>query len=375
MTYTDQAALFTVLLPVHRPPALLPFAIESVLAQREKRFRLCIVCDGAPPETAACAREFAARDARVEVFAFEKGERLGEAHRHQVLRDANSEFVAQIGDDDLWFPDYLDELAALLAHVDFGNLPQTDLTTEGHAEIIAEDLGHPTVRRTMLEEKWNMVGPTFVGYRLSAYRQLPEGWSPAPPDIWTDLFMWRKFLAMPGGRFATRFSVQGAKLHSGTRQAWTLAERAAETADFANRMRDPLARSRFQIKALEQLAVGQRRLNGALSAHETQLVVARAALQRELDEMHAAKEVAEVARAGLLRELTAQAGVSLRLSEIEDQNARSNAEASELRHRLALVHQSTSWRVTGPFRFTKRAVLLVWHLAGAFCRAAAFSRD
>ena len=295
MNDADSAALFTVLLPVHRPPALLPFAIESVLAQRETRFRLCIVCDGAPPGTIACAREFAARDARVEVFAFDKGERHGEAHRHHVLRSAGTEFVAQIGDDDLWFPDYLTELAALLAHADFGNLPQTELTLEGDIGIHAADLGHPVIRRKMLEEKWNMVGPTFVGYRLSAYHQLPEGWSPAPTDIWTDLYMWRKFLAVPGSRFATRFSVQGIKLSAETRQTLTLAERASETAAFANRVSDPLARSRFQIKALEQLAVGQRHMHGVLEAESISRLLDQIAEHQNAE--HAAKSALEVREA------------------------------------------------------------------------------
>ncbi len=40
--------LFTVLLPVIRPPALLPYAIESVLAQSERDFVLCVIGDGPP---------------------------------------------------------------------------------------------------------------------------------------------------------------------------------------------------------------------------------------------------------------------------------------------------------------------------------------
>ncbi|OYU47343.1 MAG: hypothetical protein CFE31_16310 [Rhizobiales bacterium PAR1] len=287
MNGADTAALFTVLLPVHRPPALLPFAIESVLAQRETRFQLCIICDGTPSETVACAQEFAARDARIKVFPFEKGERHGEAHRHHVLQDANTEFVAQIGDDDLWFPDYLDEMAALLVHADFGNLPQTELTSEGNIGIYAEDLDSPVVRRKMLDEKWNMVGPTFVGYRLSAYRQLPEGWSPAPPDIWTDLYMWRKFLAMPGFRFATRLSAQALKLSAETRQALTLAERVTETATLADRLRDPVARSHFQIKALEKLAIGQRnerqQLEAEITSQRQSLVAEHEAREAQLE--------------------------------------------------------------------------------------------
>src|SRR6202035_4475341 len=82
---------FTVLLPVHRPPALLPFAIETVLAQEVDDFELFVICDGAPAETAACARDYARRDKRVRVFTFAKGERHGEAYRHQALTQAGGE--------------------------------------------------------------------------------------------------------------------------------------------------------------------------------------------------------------------------------------------------------------------------------------------
>ena len=41
---------------------MLPFAIESVLAQSVHEFELLIICDGAPPETIACARDYAGRD-------------------------------------------------------------------------------------------------------------------------------------------------------------------------------------------------------------------------------------------------------------------------------------------------------------------------
>ncbi len=99
--------LFTVLLPVLRPPDLLPFAIETVLAQTLSDFELCVVCDGAPSETADCARQYGERDPRVKVFAFEKGERHGEAHRHTVLEQSSARYVTHMSDDDLWFPDYL----------------------------------------------------------------------------------------------------------------------------------------------------------------------------------------------------------------------------------------------------------------------------
>ena len=204
-------ARFTVLLPVNRPPDLLPFAIDSVLAQQGAEFELFVVCDSAPA-TVECAKAFAARDPRVRVFAFEKGERHGEAHRHTALAEARAPFVAQIGDDDLWFPDHLATLGRLLDRVDFGNLLQADLSVNGAIHVHTGDLADPAVRRRMLDEAFNFFGPSAAGYRLSAYRRLSVGWSPAPPDLWTDLYMWRKFLVREDFTFGTAFAIRLVKL-------------------------------------------------------------------------------------------------------------------------------------------------------------------
>src|ERR1043166_937587 len=223
---------FTVMLCTHRPPALLPLAIETVLAQTHTDFELFVVCDGAPPETIACAQSFAARDPRIRVYDFPKGERHGEAHRHAALADARGDFVAHIADDDLWLPDHLKELGAHLARVEFGNLLLVSIGRDGSLHPHAADLAEPAVRRRMLEQRWNFFGPTVAGYRLSTYRRLPQGWSPAPPDVWCDLHMWRKFLRLEGISVGTRFSIQAIALENAGRQGMSLEDRRAETEEW-----------------------------------------------------------------------------------------------------------------------------------------------
>ncbi|MCU0827687.1 MAG: glycosyltransferase [Tabrizicola sp.] len=195
---------FTVLLPVVRPPHMLPFAIKSVLAQTDTDFELCIVCDGAPQETAEVARTFAETDPRVHVFAFPKGQRHGELHRAAVLAGAASTFVAHIGDDDLWLSNHLSTLSGLLAEADFVSVPGFTVQPDGclHAGPFG-DLRQARYCRKMLKQRWNFFGPTEAAYRLDAYRRLPDGWSPAPEDLWSDLHMWRKFLRQPGIRVSS----------------------------------------------------------------------------------------------------------------------------------------------------------------------------
>ncbi len=246
------AVEFTVLLPVTRPPATLDFAIGSVLAQTEPRFELMVVCDGAPAETAECAREFAARDPRVRVHAFAKGERNGEAHRDTVLRQARGRHVAQIGDDDLWFPGYLAELGRLLRDVDFGNLPQPELKEDGGIFVHRGDLGLAYWRDRMLSEPFNFFGPTFAGYRLAAYRSLDIGWSPAPAGLPTDLHMWRKFLARSDLRFGTRMAIEGVKMSASLRAGMSLERRRLENARMLALVGDAGWRADFRAQALRR---------------------------------------------------------------------------------------------------------------------------
>lgn len=246
--------LFTVLLPVNRPPALLPFAVESVLAQEQDDFELFIICDGAPPEAAKRANEMAALDSRIRVFDFEKGRRHGEAHREAVLIHATSRFVAQIGDDDLWFPGYLRELAKLLDDVDFGNLVQTEIDRDGTVRAFPGNLGNPVTRRRMIDTRWNFFGPSFGGYRLQSYRLLKRGWSAAPNDLWTDLFMWRKFLARDDFTFGTHHVVEGVKLSAAERQQMTIEERQAEVRGLVERFRDPKQVLWFKQMAFRSLS-------------------------------------------------------------------------------------------------------------------------
>ena len=300
--------LFTILLPVVRPPVLLPFAIESVLAQSVGEFELLVICDGAPAETIACARHYAGRDPRVQVLVFPKGERHGEAHRHAALSGAAGRYVAHIGDDDLWFPDHLAELAILLAQADFGNLLHVYLHRGGRVEILPSDIGLPVMRERMLGEKFNLFGPTVAGYRLAAYRALPEGWSPAPPDLWVDLHMWRKFLRMENLVFATRAAVTALVFSTPHRHDVGLAEREVENRLYLERIRDPKGRNEIVEAAWHSL------------------------LSRDLQ---AERQVAvlDAARDGLAAEL-----------------ARMSSLAAAREGEIDQIHGSRSWRLTAPLR-------------------------
>jgi hypothetical protein len=273
---------FTILLPVHRPPSMLPCAITSVLGQTRPDFELFVICDGAPPETAACAQEFAAKDARIRVFVHPKGERSGEPYRDQALRSARGRYVCQIADDDLWFPNHLEEMALLLDQAEFGNVLQVNVGGSGKITCALGDLAREEIRHAMLTERMNFFGPTAAGYRLETYRRLPVGWVPAPPDIWTDLHMWRKFLSLPGIVCATRFSFTGLHLGASVRGEMSDQARAEENRRLLETIQDPMRRDAIIQTVMRHLSLR------AQLTHRTVRHLARlggsAALAEELQE-------------------------------------------------------------------------------------------
>lgn len=220
---------FTILLPINRPPDLVPYAVQSILDQSRQDFELFIICDGAAAATVEATRRFEAEDLRIRTFVRPKGARHGEAYRHEALQEAQGRIVCQIGDDDLWFPDHLAEVEALMATADFGNTLPLYLDENGIPRLHFGDLSDPAVQRRMsTTEDFNLFGPTPSAYRLETYRALPVGWSAAPEGIWTDLWMWRKFLALPGVRLRTRFIATTLTFPASLRPDWTLERRREE---------------------------------------------------------------------------------------------------------------------------------------------------
>lgn len=322
------APAFTILLPVHRSPELLPYAIQSVQAQTRQDFELFVICDGAPPETAQCARAFAAKDARIRVFEHPKGEHNGDVYRDQALAEARGQYVCHVGDDDLWLPDFLAEMAILLRDVDFGNLSHLEILADGAFNMLPGDLAVDFVRRRISGGPSNFFGLTFGGYRLSAYRALPVGWFPPPVGVVSDLHMWRKFLAREDLRFGTRIAACALKFAAARRRDWTLARRREEIADWANRMSRPGFPETVRQMALLQLS--QSAYNLRLHAENLDKAA------------KAAGEAVETMKAELGR---ARADLSA-----------ARRQLGKLQRKLAAFRKTASWRLTRPFRRLARLI-------------------
>jgi glycosyltransferase involved in cell wall biosynthesis len=99
------SGLVDIILPTQQRPHTLGYAIQAVIAQTYRCWRLHVVCDGCDKRTEAVVRSFG--DDRIAFYRFPKAPGYGYAHRNTVLRQTDGEFVAYATDDDLWLSDHL----------------------------------------------------------------------------------------------------------------------------------------------------------------------------------------------------------------------------------------------------------------------------
>jgi glycosyltransferase involved in cell wall biosynthesis len=101
-----QSPLISVVIPTYNRSKLLERAVHSVLSQSFQQFELLIVDDNSPDNTAEVAASFG--DERIRTIRHDEN-RGSSATRNSGIRNARSEFVAFLDDDDEYLPDALAE--------------------------------------------------------------------------------------------------------------------------------------------------------------------------------------------------------------------------------------------------------------------------
>jgi GalNAc5-diNAcBac-PP-undecaprenol beta-1,3-glucosyltransferase len=301
----------TVLIPTHNHIETLRYSVASVQQQSLQDFELFIVGDGVGDATRAVVSELSATDRRIQFFDFPKGPRKGEIHRHEALRRAQGRFVAYLGDDDIWMPNHLEVLDALLNDADFGHTMHVAIDAEGQIVVLAADLQNASLRNRMIGELHNRFDFTFAGHTLAAYRRLPHGWRTTPPEFpWTDLYMWRQFLTEPWCRARSAMVPTGINTSTHQRPHLNDQERADDLSYWYAQAATPAFRE---------------------------------CLWRKIAERFASESIA------FEHDARRYAAESTRLED----------ERSALTSHLAAMRNSTSWRVTRPLRQFRRLTALL----------------
>jgi glycosyltransferase involved in cell wall biosynthesis len=321
---------FTVLIPTFDHGVVIRSAIDSILEQSVADFEIFVVCDGSPPETHDVVAEYGARDRRIRAFKFEKGARHGEASRHKALAEAAGEAVCYLCDDDFWFPDHLAVMKELLADADFVNARQAQTSPDYLIMGETGDLNNADTRARMTTTRYNFFGPTVAAHRLDAYRRLPQGWSPAPEGLWTDLHMWRKWIAADGMRLRSSMKITSLHMPRSARVGQTREAAFHENAFWRELFRDPFMREG---------------LRDAIPRDRTKIGLARIAARAAVLRNEARKRAETTLAAAEARLRALQSDRDAALLEVEAQRTA----------RQELL-DSTIWRATKPLRDTINAL-------------------
>lgn len=136
--------LVTVLLPTRNGADFITEAIGSVLGQSLVDFELLVIDDGSIDETPAAIGDFAQRDRRIRTIR--NAETLGiQKSLNRGLREAKSEYIARIDDDDEWIePQKLEKQVRFLeAHPDHALV--------GTGALLTDEKGNEIGRKMMPE--------------------------------------------------------------------------------------------------------------------------------------------------------------------------------------------------------------------------------
>ncbi|MBU3005735.1 glycosyltransferase family 2 protein [Paraglaciecola arctica] len=226
--------MFTIIIPTYNHEDTIKLAIQSALQQTYQSFEIFVVGDGASARTKTIVEELSVKDPRITYFDNVKGAGNGEFHRHNAIKRASGDYIAYLGDDDIWLPNHLETLLPYLENYDFVHSAQATVLKENKWHVYAGDLNHPTIRRRMLTERFNFFGPTTVVHRLNSYLALPYGWRAKPAKMSSDLFMWRQWLTEKAVKFKSINQVTILHLASPSRLEMSIEERCFEMKTWLN---------------------------------------------------------------------------------------------------------------------------------------------
>ncbi len=190
------APQFTVILPTHNRADVLPYAIQSALAQTLADFELFIVGDGCTDDTAAVVATFT--DPRIRWFDLPKAPNFGYANRNIALRQARGDLIAYLPHDDLWFPDHLATLAAHFTDptIDLAYSRTVWVDRAGLITPAAFNLHDPDTRRAFLALAANNISATNVIHRRSCLTRFGE-WDETLPRN-GDWELWGRIITQGG---------------------------------------------------------------------------------------------------------------------------------------------------------------------------------
>jgi glycosyltransferase involved in cell wall biosynthesis len=236
----------TVIIPTFGNATFARWAIKSVQNQTVKDIEICIICDGSPENMISFFQNMQKEDRRIKVFSYPKSPGTGEPYRDIVIKQTTGRIICYCGHDDLWLSNHVQVMEEALKECYFTHSIHVEMNLPKHIKnentlfdrIIWINLNRKIIKK--MQGRANYFGLAFVAHTRKSYNELEEGWVTAPKDIWSDLYMWRKFLSAFGERCKTTRKVTALKFGQILRKDWTEQQRDEELRRYFEKINDPI---------------------------------------------------------------------------------------------------------------------------------------
>lgn len=294
-----EAPRATIIIPTYRHSYTIDLSIESALQQTIEDIEVIVLGDGCDDATRSVVERYWRTDDRVRFMDLPKGPNHGEEYRNDAVLAARAPIVGYLCDDDLLFPEHVEDMLKLLDGADFAHSLNGYFRPDGSFGLYPADLSDPACLEW--HRRWGRNGVSLTGafHTVDAFLRLPQRWYVPEPDQWIDHAMWRVFFDQPWLRAATSSRVTTVQLpsHGDGRQHWTNAERRAELEVWAQLIAMPAERPRIDA----EVAHGAARTALGLQTELGRTQDERDALQAERDGLAAQVEALRTDLAEALR--------------------------------------------------------------------------
>ncbi len=259
----------SVLIPTHDKDWTLGLAVNSVLRQTEADLEVLLIGDGVTEPLRVEIERLCAADARVRFLDFPKGPHHGERYRHEAILAADSDAILYLCDDDLFLPEHVADLVALLEDHTFVQSFNGYCRPDGSVAFFAADLANPTTVHLMLDDRlgYNNASLTGTGHSRAFYLEVGDRWDTTPAGVYPDHHQWRKLWRHPAYRGATSHRMTTIQLPTSSdgRDAWTPEERHEELLGWYDLITQPDAQERLDalVATSARRALAELRDDGA----------------------------------------------------------------------------------------------------------------
>lgn len=238
----------TVIIPTFGDAKFAQWAIKSVREQTIKDIEICIICDGSPEHMVTFFEEIAKEDSRIKVFLFPKSPRTGEPYRDIVIKQTTGKIICYCGHDDLWLPNHIEEMEKSLTKNDFTHSLQAFMKMPKDIKYkndLFNGISYFNLKKSKDKQRalnWkkgeSLFGLTYGAHTRKSYLELEEGWVTTPPEMPTDVYMWKKFIIITQNKCDSVKKITALNFPQIPRADWSESERNKELKYYFEQIQD-----------------------------------------------------------------------------------------------------------------------------------------